>query len=957
MPNTSEGRSPAFRVFLAWLLTVCVVSWAGVHALSYMRVVNSEHAYKQASHWMYSNIARGSKILNVHWDDGLPLFLPEGNPQLFQYQTGGPRWDLQVYEADNEAKLAGMVEKLAAADYLVFPTQRIPGSIPRLPKEYPHTTAMLQLLFAEKLGYQLQSSFKTQPGFLGLTFNDDLADESFSVYDHPKVNIFKNVENLPKDEIKARILDPKRFEPLPGREEILLREAGAPAILPAAGPSAWQALIWMVVLELLSLLTLPLISLFLGGRSDLAYPFAKSLGLFIFGYSVWLLHSLKVIDPGPGGCWFVVLVFGLGFFVLCGRVRWSGYFQAAPALLFWGSFGLFLLIRATNPEIFWGEKPMNFTFLNYFLRLAELPPDDPWAAGQKMHYYYLGSYFFAFLHKLSGVDPRIGYNLSIATIAAFLITSAYGVLRLWGVRNWLAVAGGLGLAVLSNLEWVRLFFFEHRPLTFDLYWATTRLFTAPSFAEYPIWSYVFGDLHAHVIALPFLVSAIGIAGWSMLGAEDRVSGRKRLFSWLLIGVLWGALFALNSWDFISLSLVLGCFGLGVVSSGIAEHCWSWRRWLMTAALAVLALVLALLCISPFLLGSGGGVRVHFGWNQPQEFNALPQILRHVGVWVGLIGVTFLAGLRPLSRGAWLRFLQPVLYALVPFLLAAGSGLASFRELPWGIVSLCMLGAFAGAYSALAEHGDKTNRISGMAVVAAFWLIAFAEVVFIMDRMNTIFKLYNALWVLLGLGAAGSIEVFLRRLPQMRFRRTAQASLVVVGGGLIAAALLGGLLNVVIMASFQRVEGPRPSLDGDAYLSEVAPQEAELMRWINTNIRGTPVMLEAHGNSYGPYTRVAMHTGLPTVLGWEYHVVQRGTPWFEVQQRMRDVKEIYQTLNVRKSLELLAKYKVQYVVFGELEAYTYGEAAVLKFVNDPKTFEPVFAAGREHLFRVRQNANG
>ena len=73
----------------------------------------------------------------------------------------------------------------------------------------------------------------------------------------------------------------------------------------------------------------------------------------------------------------------------------------------------------------------------------------------------------------------------------------------------------------------------------------------------------------------------------------------------------------------------------------------------------------------------------------------------------------------------------------------------------------------------------------------------------------------------------------------------------------------------------RVQTPKPTLDGMAYLRSKAPDELAAYEWLNSNIKGIPVILEAHGDRYQEFTRVAMNTGLPTVLGWDYHVFQRG----------------------------------------------------------------------------------
>jgi hypothetical protein len=107
-----------------------------------------------------------------------------------------------------------LLRKISSADYIAFATPRAVDSIPRIPREYPRTTALLQLLWAEKLGFRLEKTFKNRPSLVGFEFNDDLADESFSVYDHPKVVVFKNVEHLLPEEMMIRIQSAAESGPL-----------------------------------------------------------------------------------------------------------------------------------------------------------------------------------------------------------------------------------------------------------------------------------------------------------------------------------------------------------------------------------------------------------------------------------------------------------------------------------------------------------------------------------------------------------------------------------------------------------------------------------------------------------------------------------------------------------------------------------------------------------------------
>jgi hypothetical protein len=93
----------------------------------------------------------------------------------------------------------------------------------------------------------------------------------------------------------------------------------------------------------------------------------------------------------------------------------------------------------------------------------------------------------------------------------------------------------------------------------------------------------------------------------------------------------------------------------------------------------------------------------------------------------------------------------------------------------------------------------------------------------------------------------------------------------------------------------------------------------------------------------------MNTGLPTVLGWPHHVKQRGLPELEVVRRRNEIREIYQSPDVQKTLELIEKYAVQYIVIGKLERRQYARGGLKKFDLLPNNFPLLFQAGQTKLY--------
>jgi YYY domain-containing protein len=289
-----------------------------------------------------------------------------------------------------------------------------------------------------------------------------------------------------------------------------------------------------------------------------------------------------------------------------------------------------LLIRYGNGDLwhpaFGGEKPMDFSYLNAVLRSTSFPPFDPWFAGGYINYYYYGFVILAIPIKLLGVIPSFAYNLSLPTLFALVGSAGFGLawslavhLRREGRPNlspWLAgTASAIGLVVLGNLGEVRLVWramvnastlalprgelfgltnlihglwggwrlligLTNMPYsTGDWYWLASRAIPVPLDAagipvevepitEFPFFTFLYGDPHAHMIAMPLTLLAMAAA--IALVLRPRTVARWREFLPLVfVGSLAaGALRPTNTWDFPAQ------LGLIVLAIGYAN----WQSW-------------------------------------------------------------------------------------------------------------------------------------------------------------------------------------------------------------------------------------------------------------------------------------------------------------------------------------------------------------------------------------------
>ncbi|MCI0478901.1 MAG: hypothetical protein L0Y55_21875, partial [Anaerolineales bacterium] len=193
----SDQRSAVSGRLAVALIALIVIGytlfWATAFATIYTRPVSRV----AASRWIFQNVPRGSILTNEHWDDPLPLRIDGRDPFSGMYR-GLPSSDggqMHWYDEDTPEKRAQAIQWIDEADYIILSSNRLSGSIPRLPMRYPLTTKYYAWLFDGTLGFDKVAEFTSRPQLFGIEINDDDAEEAFTVYDHPKVLIFRKSSN------------------------------------------------------------------------------------------------------------------------------------------------------------------------------------------------------------------------------------------------------------------------------------------------------------------------------------------------------------------------------------------------------------------------------------------------------------------------------------------------------------------------------------------------------------------------------------------------------------------------------------------------------------------------------------------------------------------------------------------------------------------------------------------
>jgi 4-amino-4-deoxy-L-arabinose transferase-like glycosyltransferase len=220
----------ASRMAGALLIAVTLLT-SGLNALAFAHVYDGEHPWVTASRWIYANVPAGASLASEHWEEDLPVTMTiDGEKHLIDEYV---QHKLLPYDdPDSEEKLQALLVELAASDYLVLPSHRLWGTIPRWPERYPLTTRYYQALFGERLGYRLEFVSARYPHLGPVTLMDwplsdpalplpallrdrpapsplvirlGRADESFTVYDHPLTLIFYNAGRLSAEQMRETI--------------------------------------------------------------------------------------------------------------------------------------------------------------------------------------------------------------------------------------------------------------------------------------------------------------------------------------------------------------------------------------------------------------------------------------------------------------------------------------------------------------------------------------------------------------------------------------------------------------------------------------------------------------------------------------------------------------------------------------------------------------------------------
>ena len=671
---------------------------------------------------------------------------------------------------------------------------------------------------------------------------------------------------------------------------------------------------WYGLLLVLTIAWAPWVRLLCDRLPDRGATIVRPLALLATIYPAWLLTSSGRVPFANPLLWATVAIGAITGWTVLVRARrldrrWLGLLLVAEMLTL-TAFAGYTWLRGFTPEILNTEKPMDAAFLMSSSVTTTMPPPDPWFAGAPINYYYLGYLIQGSLARLSDVPGTTGYNLALATTFSAGVTAAAGLgwnlIRAWYAHRPALIAAGLAatLLLLAGNLYAALQLVQTPGATLaagwwdkavGVGWRASRIVcdtvrvrndcegSYETINEFPSFSFILGDLHPHVLALPFVLSALALALNLVLLRRSAPPSIDR-DGWVRIGAtgaVVGSLYALNSWDFPTYLLIAATalwWGTGgrwrppavLIAAAIAAWLPFYANF-VTPALNVAELLPAPLQSLPVVPRLFGIIGVHTGERTSiGEFLTMFGLPYALGLW--LLGSWWLGSRAGPERWEIPRW-AAVSAAVAPIMaIVLAAPLVVLCGVPL-ILALVMLG----------EHPPVTARSLGAALFAlGLALVLGTEFVYIQDvfqnRMNTLFKFYYQAWVLFAIAGAVAVVVI---WTDARPRRLIRAALI----GLTSLGVAAGLVYPVLSARQWTGEfGHWSGLDGIAHLERYSADELAAIRWLQANTSPHDVLLEAAGCSYEvnggvPFNRAATFSGVPTVIGWGGHEQQwrRGSP--------------------------------------------------------------------------------
>ncbi len=688
---------------------------------------------------------------------------------------------------------------------------------------------------------------------------------------------------------------------------------------------------WWFTIFLLGTVSLPLVFAVFKKFWDKGYIFSKIISLSLLTYIIFVFGIIKVL-PFTNLSLSIIIILSLiaDFLYLNKRNRRVNFLHAIKTnyksfifeeLLFLIILIAWSFVRGFAPNIEGLEKYMDWGFVNSALRSTYMPPADMWFAGSPINYYYFGHLIVAVITKLSSIPSSITYNLAVATICALTFVSGFSltsnltfnflkkklsfkIVILSGLISGLLLTFGGNLQAVYKIASIDIKQNNHLDLSKTAltraatgYWypdATRFIGYDPdtkdkTIHEFPVYSFVVADLHGHMNDIPIILLFSAVLFALTLSASAKFFNIPLIIS---SGLILSIAYMTNAWDFAIYGLLFGFFTL-----------------------------------FNFLLNN-------------KFITAMNKVISHgllvIAAWY-LFSLPFSINFVPMTEGLRVSDVHSPFYQL--FILYGGFWLITF---PFALYSIYKL-----INQKIKNFSLSDTFVLGL-ITTATLLIIIPEIGYIKDiyiydyrRANTMFKLVYEAFIMYSI-AAGYV---LFRLNQAFKNKIVLNTYRFVFLLIFLSQMIYPYFAIKSFYGFKEYQG----LDGFTYLKNIYPSNYTAINWINQNITGQPVILEAVGDSYTTFDQVSSATGLPTIEGWLVHEWLWRGGYDKPGARAEEVRKVYEAGSIQETKSILQKYNVQYIFVGAKEYEKYPNL-------NPKKFEDlgaklIFETGATRVYKI------
>lgn len=675
---------------------------------------------------------------------------------------------------------------------------------------------------------------------------------------------------------------------------------------------------WWFLIFFLGLIFLPLTFTLFKNFWDKGYIFSKTISIVALTYLIFVGGVFKITAFTNLNLFLIIFLFILiNVFFLKYKNNFSIFkknikenykkfiFQEIIFLLiliFWS------FIRGFTPDIEGLEKYMDWGFINSALRSKFLPPQDMWFSGEIINYYYFGHLIFAVLTKLSTISSAITYNLSVATVCALTFASSFsiasnlvfltikpslsrdGARRAGGFFSKIIAAGLISALLLTfggNLHSVykitKINIQENKGLSLNKnaiikatnkYWypdATRFIGFDPdvkdkTIHEFPIYSFVVADLHGHMNDIPvilfFMAFLLAVSGFYF-------SSIINIILVIVSGFTLSIAYMTNAWDFAIYGLLFAVFTFLLNLKNDPKIVF--QKTFTNGILTILCWFIFSLPFSLNFTPMGNGIKISDGHSLFYQLFIL-----YGGFWLIILPFIILFFKKIINKNQKFKIeslLNPDIFVLSTILIAT-------------------------------------------------ILIILPELIYLKDiyiyehrRANTMFKLTYQAFIMYSL-ISGYVFYKVRSLLKSKLLSFLYGFLFTI---IFSIHLIYPYFAIKsFYGPFKKYQG----LWGLNYLKNDYPDNFAAINWINKNISGQPVMLEAVGDSYTTFNQVSVSTGLPTVEGWIVHEWLWRGGYDKPKLRQDDVESIYESEDINRLKQLIQKYNIKYIFIGTKEREKY-----------------------------------